>query len=775
MSELCLELIFADEEQTVFDVLEKYNITDDDHFWRDYGDEESNFSVIGNQQSSSDRALIEKITNSIDAILLKKCLEQQINPESKSAPKSIQEALISFFGFRSGKLSDISEREQKKLAENIQVVATGLRTRPSIAIIDTGEGQTPNRMPETFLSLIKSNKARIKFVQGAYNMGSTGALKFCGKHNLQLIVSKRAPSIIDVTDPSSDNWGFTLVRKFRPQRNMKNVVYRYLICNNQIPKFKADILKIRPEYGGEKTYAEDLVSGTYVKLYEYDLPSGLRANIYKDLVLRLDTLLPEPALPTMIYERRDYRGEEKYYPGYLRGIKYKLKEIQQLDLEQDFPSSGTFSFENNLIQYTIYAFKDAQRKRYFSNDAILYTLNGQSHGFSSNSFLTRKRVGLSHLKKEIIIIIDCSRLPRYVQTDLFMTSRDRLVDGELRLNLEKKIESEIKDHRGLKELNAARKEKKASQIVDDDKLFNDTIQDIINEPMLNDLLQHGKVLHSPLNYSTGKMVVEFKGEEFPNFFKLKRDHTYEKPKLASIGRSIKVDFETDVVNDYFTRDTIQGKIELQLNGHLLEAGKFYSWTLWNGEFTLRIVGDDYVEVGEVISYQIRIEDDRMIHPIIIEFIIKMREPPQIGTPGRAKPKSPKQPGEGAERSSQMLEPPKIHPIYQDKWKDHNFNKYSAGYAILDPNEFNIYVNMDCAFLKGRIFDFSNDKKELYTLFYKTTLSLYTLTYINQLRRNANEIEEELDYEDNTRNFLDSISPSIIPLLTRILKIHDNLT
>ena len=40
-----------------------------------------------------------------------------------------------------------------------------------------GEGQTPERMPDTFLSLTKSNKLRIPFVQGKFNMGGTGRLR----------------------------------------------------------------------------------------------------------------------------------------------------------------------------------------------------------------------------------------------------------------------------------------------------------------------------------------------------------------------------------------------------------------------------------------------------------------------------------------------------------------------------------------------------------------------------------------------------------------------
>ena len=48
-------------------------------------------------------------------------------------------------------------------------------------------------MPDTFLSLDKSNKLRIPFVQGKFNMGGTGVFEFCGPNGLQLIVTRRNP------------------------------------------------------------------------------------------------------------------------------------------------------------------------------------------------------------------------------------------------------------------------------------------------------------------------------------------------------------------------------------------------------------------------------------------------------------------------------------------------------------------------------------------------------------------------------------------------------
>lgn len=152
-----------------------------------------------------------------------------IKPESKDAPQSIKEALERFFKIHEGKLTNISAKERSNLAENICFVATGQKTNPTYAIIDKGEGQTPAKLHDTILSIRKSNKLRIPFVQGKFNMGGTGVFRFCGETNIQLIISKRNPEIaLHEGDPTKDYWGFTIVRREDPQGNVRSSNYKYL-------------------------------------------------------------------------------------------------------------------------------------------------------------------------------------------------------------------------------------------------------------------------------------------------------------------------------------------------------------------------------------------------------------------------------------------------------------------------------------------------------------------------------------------------------------------
>jgi hypothetical protein len=116
--------------------------------WHPYGDSESFFGVIENQQASAVPALIEKITNSIDAILMKRCYELGIDPKSDNAPKNIDEAIEKFFP-RSGNWDLSGPRGLQ--AESIQILASGPRKNTSLTIYDDGEGQHPENFKNSIM------------------------------------------------------------------------------------------------------------------------------------------------------------------------------------------------------------------------------------------------------------------------------------------------------------------------------------------------------------------------------------------------------------------------------------------------------------------------------------------------------------------------------------------------------------------------------------------------------------------------------------------------
>src|SRR3989304_6922895 len=69
--------------------------------WKPYGGRENNAGQIEGQMKSSSNALVEKLTNSIDALLMRRCYEVEgAAPDSKDPklPKSLSEAINKYFG-----------------------------------------------------------------------------------------------------------------------------------------------------------------------------------------------------------------------------------------------------------------------------------------------------------------------------------------------------------------------------------------------------------------------------------------------------------------------------------------------------------------------------------------------------------------------------------------------------------------------------------------------------------------------------------------------------
>ena len=64
IKELCIDLAKAKGEEEIINLLKKVGFWNEKTAWEDYDRNPNNFSTIGNQQSSSDTALVEKIINS---------------------------------------------------------------------------------------------------------------------------------------------------------------------------------------------------------------------------------------------------------------------------------------------------------------------------------------------------------------------------------------------------------------------------------------------------------------------------------------------------------------------------------------------------------------------------------------------------------------------------------------------------------------------------------------------------------------------------------------
>ncbi len=82
-------------------------------------------------------------------------------------------------------------------------------------------------------------------------------------------------------------------------------------------------------------------------------------------------------------------------------------------LEEGFPCNFTLNIPKvGMVDGRICLFKkNAEISRWVSSrEAIIYTINGQSHGALPNDFFRRHSVNLPWVQKQLLINIDCSRL-----------------------------------------------------------------------------------------------------------------------------------------------------------------------------------------------------------------------------------------------------------------------------------------------------------------------------------------------------------------------------
>lgn len=763
LKRLAQSLLAADSEAAVIDLLKTHGYWDDTKAWRLCGDIDGNFATIGNQQARPEAALVEKIVNSVDARLMNECLTQGTDPESTGAPPSIRRAISTFFDGNSlnskaeGSIGDWAQKKQLEQARHITLALTGNKPRqgmPCISIADSGEGQSPASFGDTFLSLNKANKLRIRFVQGKFNMGGTGVLKFCGRHSLQLIISRRNPKIIEQwkgketkwtsSDLRDDEWGFTVVRRERPtdiSGEVRNSIFRYLApiqvngVQNQVLSFRSPTFAIFPEEN--RPYARESNHGTVIKLFEYDMKGfGSQALMKGGLLSRLEALLPQIALPVRVHECRQYRGEEaRSFANSLVGLSVRLSENRGENLEEGYPTSTSFVVRNERMTAQIYAFKRDRAESYRTNEGIIFTINGQTHGAIPKTFFERSRVKMGRLAKSLLILVDCSSMTVGAREDLFMNSRDRLSNGELRKEIEEELEDIVRKHDGLRELRDRRRSEEISNRLEESKPLEQILDSILKtSPTLSRLFISGQRLSRPHRSDTngsggGQGVIggvgSFESKPHPTYFKFhKKKYGDILTRNSEVHRRSRIKFDTDAQNEYFERSHMAGSYEVEvIEGAIEGADVSHSVTIHNGVANWSVkLPDEQLEAGDTVTLQCTVQDPTLLEPFvnIVRIILTPRDEGQSGKKGsRLQNSSGGEAGEGGsgqsgtggkgqgsgDKQSGGIRLPHITQVEQgdENWQQHGFEDATACKVIEDEEDeqasYSFYINVDNIYLR----------------------------------------------------------------------------
>jgi hypothetical protein len=800
----------ADTETKVIQILEGAGYWSDPRAWRLFSDSENNYSSIGNQQADAVAAFVEKIINSVDARLVNACRQAGIDPEGPDAPDSMRTAVARFFEQKAnpkdsdGRIADWPDKKATEEGRLLTVAATGLMPRdgwPSLTVADQGEGQTPDDFPNTFLSLQRSNKLRIPFVQGKFNMGGTGALRFS---KLQLVVSRRNPTLLPSDASERDRqWGFTIVRREPPTGGAKSSVYKYLApvdidgsSLRGVLSFATEELAIFPETTStiRDAYYRNSPYGSLVKLYEYNW-TGVKSNIVMSgdgLLRRIDVGLPELALPVRVFEcRPGYKGHAGSFATNALGLVARLDRDKYDNLEGGEPIGGVIALEDGTqIKLRVYVFESKDKASQYRNRAngLVFGVNGQQHGAKSIDFFTRGKVNKSYLAESMLVYADCSQISGQAREDLFMNSRDRLSVNDLSRQLESKLESFLKNEGTLKDLQTERRMKAIQEKLAEDKPLNDVLQGLMkSNPLLSKLFLQGLSLSAPFPPGAGASGTgkgkggKFVGKRYPTYFRFKDHKDGESLRRNThMGSRTRVAFETDAEDSYFIRDHEPGewKVCRKVDGEWVGAG---GWTTTGpksgiAHLTFDSLPDD-AALGSVLDYRIDIIDPVQFDPFSVELTLDVVEASNGGGGAGGSGKRVNT-GKGNTGDSTTLNLPNIVTVTRDKWGD-EFNELSAlkikhvgSEEDSEAPVYDFYVNVDNKFLLHSQKESTGDSELLRKQFIYGFV-LVGLALIQEHKRD--ERDESADEDEPIEAFVERTTRALAPILVPMIQTIGTLT
>jgi hypothetical protein len=612
--ELLLALLKCESEGAAIATLSMLGLFDQQSGkrWVALGNMPNNQSVVHAQQSTAAAALVEKFTNGLDAILLRKCKAEKTDPRGDRAPQSMRRAVEKWYG-------DISEKSPADIRaiaeENLVLYATGSKQRPCISIYDAGEGQLPENFPSTFCSLVYgsdegSYKGAVPFVQGRFNMGGTGVLPFCGDtRKMQLIVS-RVPA--DVEDAPHE-WAFTIFCFF-PSRHSPS--WKYLVgIDGKIMTAGSKPLGLVPKVGAKSGEVcapreREVPQGTLIKMYDYKAP---RSNICGELFRKLEEYLLRPMLPLRIYEcRSEYQANVMQVTVWDRFSAWAKRG----KLEEGFEDGASIAIKlstGEQVPAEIRVFKsdavgDADADH--PQTGLRALINGQSHAKRDTQFFKTKAVDKEHIGGSMLVTLDCSDLGQTSRNALFMSNRETFREDPLLSELFKKLQNELRNHEGLIALDQKRYEEKIKNATSDDDGIN-ALEELLNtDPTLADLfgsMVQGRVAARTIAAATvGSNVIvdkpaKFVGMDFPSYFKRKDGSMLAEIELPQNGQA-SCSFLTDVKNNYFTRSKHKGRC-------VFSGAVEPTFHLFNGRLTFTLNADKYKKpLGSVFDVAATIAD-----------------------------------------------------------------------------------------------------------------------------------------------------------------------
>ena len=385
--------------------------------------------------SDPGHALIERVTNAIDAVIEREAL-RRLTPKTPP-PASPREAVETWLGVPAVRVANLKIKKRQALADEvvIRLLEGSSKRTPTVEIRDLGIGLSPEMLPKTILSLGESNKIDKLYLAGAYGQGGSTVLAFCPEGSI--FVSRRQP---DLLEGQPDRIAITFARYNELDiRKNKNGRYEYLVTGtNEIPNLPNMRL-------------DDFAPGTAVVHLNLQIPqySERLTQLTKSLWWLLQNAMFDPVLPIWAEEARPSKlGKKGTSAPDRRTIAGNYTRLQddrrdRIEYADSIDVNVEFEQEESLVKVHYWVVKPREDKGSLQPiDAyvdpfkpVAYTYYGQLHG-SDERRLVAERLQLSYLAKFLIIQVELDHLHPRPRRAILSTTRDRLkqVPGYIRVS-----------------------------------------------------------------------------------------------------------------------------------------------------------------------------------------------------------------------------------------------------------------------------------------------------------------------------------------------------
>lgn len=392
-------------------------------------------------------------------------------------------------------------------------------------------------------------------------------------------------------------------------------------------------------------------------------------------------------------------------------------------------------------------------------------MNGQTHHIIPDSFFSH--VNLSYIKNSVLVIADCSEIDVDHQEELFMPSRDRLRNSDFTKEIIARLEKDLREHPGLKKAAHDRRNAALKDRLADNKPLKDVLQNIFKKStVLTKLFIAGQEISSPFNttYTAGQGE-SYEGKLHPTFFKLKGKFKDGKlVKAVPCNASFRVQFDTDVQNDYFNRPSEAGSLVLKMDG-VIRTDLIQHLSLYNGQANLTVALPAGAADGDMHVFETEIQDDCIVNSFGSIFhvnVIGAEEPRSGGVGVPHRPTDPNKNGNQQTPSSFAI--PKIVPVKREDWDQHGMDRFSALIYVPTDEGGDYYLNMENDYLLTELKGIRDQSRiELTKARYTYSMALIGMSIISYYKNNASETEGT-DVPAVVKRISAMISPVLIPML-----------